>query len=129
MADNINQNRLASWSLYHDKLSELEEENLISLPTIPVGLEHNAHMFYIKLKGSTQRQGLINFLKEHDITTAFHYIPLHTSVAGGKYSLFNGEDKYTTKESEKLLRLPMFYSLTEGDLLTVVGKIKEFFSE
>ena len=90
MASNINQNRLASWNLYYEKLSELEGQNLISLPIIPAALEHNAHMFYIKLKEGKQRQELIHYLKELDITTAFHYIPLHNSVAGAKYSAFNG---------------------------------------
>ncbi|ALO35124.1 TDP-4-oxo-6-deoxy-D-glucose aminotransferase [Colwellia sp. MT41] len=127
-ADVINNNRLASWNTYYQGLKELADKKLIELPFIPSEIEHNAHMFYIKLKDLSQRQALIDFLKEQEIMSVFHYIPLHSSIAGEKYSRFNGEDQFTTKESEKLLRLPMYYGLSKTDIAHVITQIKAFFS-
>ena len=127
-ANVINNNRLASWNSYYQGLEELADKKLIELPFIPKEVEHNAHMFYIKLKDLTQRQALIDFLKEQKIMSVFHYIPLHSSIAGEKYSRFDSEDKFTTKESERLLRLPMYYGLTQSDIAQVVTYIKAFFS-
>jgi dTDP-4-amino-4,6-dideoxygalactose transaminase len=102
-AEKILQNRLNSWNLYYKNLKILEENNFLQLPIIPDNCEHNAHMFYIKLKNLKERTSLMLFLKENDIISTFHYIPLHTSPAGKKYGRFKGEDVYTTNESEKLL--------------------------
>ena len=127
-ADEINNNRLVSWNTYYEGLRELVDKRLLELPFIPKKIEHNAHMFYIKLKDLTQRQALIDFLKDEGVMSVFHYIPLHSSVAGEKYSCFVGEDKFTTKESERLLRLPMFYGFSMSDIAQVVTHIKAFFS-
>lgn len=126
MADEINNNRLNSWNLYYENLKDVKE---IELPYIPKECKHNAHMFYIKTKDMEERTELIKFLKENGIASVFHYIPLHTAPAGIKYGRFNGEDKYTTKESERLLRLPMYYGLKEEDVLKVCAKIKEFYNK
>ena len=126
MADEINNNRLHSWNLYYENLKDVKE---IELPYIPKECKHNAHMFYIKTKDMEERTKLIKFLKENGIASVFHYIPLHTAPAGIKYGRFNGEDKYTTKESERLLRLPMYYGLKEEDVLKVCAKIKEFYNK
>ena len=99
---------------------------MLELPVIPAECEHNAHMFYIKVKDLEERTRLITYLKEHQITASFHYVPLHSSPAGIKYGRFSGEDRYTTKESERLLRLPMYYSLTVSEVETVVETIKKF---
>ncbi len=97
------------------------------LPIIPDNCEHNAHMFYIKCKDLKERTELIKYLKSHEILAVFHYIPLHTADAGLKYGRFNGEDIYTTKESERLLRLPMFYGLEREKIDYIVDKVRGFF--
>lgn len=125
-ADMINNNRLATWNAYYKALEDLSAEGIIELPFIPDGCEHNAHMFYIKCKDLEERTSLINFLKSNGIYTVFHYIPLHSSEAGVKYGRMNGADKYTTKESERLLRLPLYYNLQLGDVEYITDKIKEF---
>lgn len=126
IADKINENRLYNWNLYYENLKDVKE---IELPYVPTECKHNAHMFYIKAKDLEERTKLIKFLKENDIATVFHYIPLHTAPAGVKYGRFFGEDKYTTKESERLLRLPMYYGLKQEDVLKVCEKIKEFYKK
>jgi dTDP-4-amino-4,6-dideoxygalactose transaminase len=126
-ANQINEDRLQTWNLYFDGLKDLEEKGNIKLPFIPQGCKHNAHMFYIKCKDINERTDLIKYLKEQEITAVFHYIPLHSSEAGMKYSRFSGEDKYTTVESEKLLRLPLYFDMQIGDVKYVVEKIKEYY--
>lgn len=127
MADEINNRRLSLWNIYKQELSELEEQGRLELPYVPEECRHNAHMFYIKTDDIEQRSRLIHFLKENEIGAVFHYIPLHTVAAGKKYGVFHGEDKYTTRESERLLRLPLHYNLSAEDAFTVCGKIKEFY--
>lgn len=124
VADKMNENRLNSWNIYYENLKEIEQ---IELPVIPEGCEHNAHMFYIKTKDIEERTELTKFLKDNGVMAAFHYIPLHSAPAGIKYGRFNGEDKYTTKESERLLRLPMYYGLKEDEIKMVCDLIKEFY--
>ncbi|WP_226678985.1 dTDP-4-amino-4,6-dideoxygalactose transaminase [Mesobacillus jeotgali] len=126
-AHTINENRLNIWNVYYEGLKILQAEGKISLPVIPAGCDHNAHMFYIKCKNLEERTALIQFLKNKNIMTAFHYIPLHSSEAGIKYSRFNGFDKYTTKESERLLRLPLYYQLEEDKVNYIVDKVIEFY--
>ena len=128
-ADLINQNRLASWNRYHDELKDLCDAGKIDFPVIPDGCEHNAHMFYFKAKNLDERTELISFLKENDVLAVFHYIPLHSAPAGRKFGRFNGEDKYTTKESERLIRLPMYYGLTSEDQSKVISLIHEFYKD
>ena len=127
-ADEINENRLASWNYYYEQLEPLARDGKMELPVIPEGCEHNAHMFYIKVAGLAERCALIKFLKERGIMAVFHYIPLHSSPAGERFGRFCGEDVYTTRESDRLVRLPMYYGLTPEDLREVVEAIKEFYA-
>lgn len=126
-ADIIYNDRMNTWNKYKELLQELEDKNLIELQYIPEDCKHNAHMFYIKCKDLDERTNLINFLKENNINAVFHYIPLHSAEAGIKFGRFHGEDKYTTKESERLLRLPLYYGLKEEDVEFTSSKIKEFY--
>ncbi|MCI9149558.1 MAG: dTDP-4-amino-4,6-dideoxygalactose transaminase [Lachnospiraceae bacterium] len=127
LADEINDHRLAMWSLYWQGLKGLEEDGRIQLPVIPEECRHNAHMFYIKTRDLAQRSQLISYLKEHEINAVFHYIPLHTVPAGRKYGVFHGEDRYTTRESERLLRLPMHNHVTDENVQYICEKIREFY--
>lgn len=126
-ADEINNIRLSAWNYYANNLKELEEKGKIEIQYLPEYSKHNAHMFYIKTKNLEERTELIKYLKENGIQAVFHYIPLHTSPAGKKFGVFHGEDKYTTIESEKLVRLPMYYELTRKDQDEVISKIIEFY--
>ncbi len=126
-ADEINQNRQTSWYLYYNKLKSLEKSSFIKLPTIPDTDTHNAHMFYIKVKNIEERTALLEYFRENDILAVFHYIPLHNAEAGLKFGRFNGNDRFTTKESERLIRLPLFYGLTEDDINTIVRVMYAFF--
>ena len=123
----INNDRLASWNYYKNELKELEKDGCIILQYVPQYSEHNAHMFYIKAKNLEERTMLIEYLKSKGIQAVFHYIPLHTSPAGMRFGVFFGEDKYTTSESEKLVRLPMYYGLTRKEQDEVINAIKEFY--
>lgn len=126
MAEVINQKRLSIYNLYKSMLSPLEQEGKIELPVVPEECRHNAHMFYIKVKDLAERTKLQQYLKEHGIGSAFHYVPLHSAPAGRKYGRFHGEDRFTTKESERLLRLPMYYQITEDEVEHVVDSVKKF---
>ena len=126
-AEKINDDRLASWKRYYDGLSDLAAAGKISLPVILEECLHNAHMFYIKTKDIEERSALIHALDEEDIISVFHYVPLHSSEAGLRFGEFSGEDEYTTKESERLLRLPMYYGLTEEDTDRVIKAIHKFY--
>ena len=118
---------MATWNFYHESLKDLEEKEKIVRPYIPPYASHNAHMYYIKTKDMEERTRLIRFLKEKGIHCVFHYIPLHSSEAGKKFGTFYGEDRYTTKESERLLRLPMYYGMKERDRQYVVEEIHNFY--
>ena len=128
-ADEIFNDRMESWNHYYTGLGDLASDGSIELPVIPEGCSHNAHMFYIKVKDIEERSELIRFLKTRDIETVFHYVPLHSAPAGIKWGRFNGDDVYTTKESERLLRLPMYYKLRPEDADTVITGIKDFYAE
>lgn len=128
VAEKINSDRLSIWNKYYYGLKELEEQGLIELPCIPEYCIHNAHMFYIKCKDLNTRTELISFLKKNDILAMFHYIPLHSAKAGLKYGRFHGEDRYTTKESDRLLRLPLYSGLEENKIKYIVGKINKFYN-
>lgn len=129
IAKKINDDRLKSWNIYYNGMKELEENKCISLPYIPKECEHNGHMFYIKTRDLDERTRLIKYLKENGILAVFHYVPLHSSKAGVRLGRFNGEDIYTTKESERLLRLPMYYGLKEESLEYIVDKVKGFYNK
>lgn len=127
--EQINQNRLKSWNMYYKGLKPLEDIGLITLPVIPDECIHNAHMFYIKVKDLDERTELIEHLKAKGIFSVFHYVPLHSSKAGLKYGRFSGKDIWTTKESNRLLRLPMYYGLKESEINEVVTSIFSFYKE
>lgn len=126
--DAINNKRLQIWNYYHENLAELENAGLIERPFVPEYATHNAHMYYIKTKDLETRTKLISYMRQHDIYCAFHYVPLHSATAGLKFGRFHGEDVYTTKESDRLVRLPMYYSLKMEDAEEVVKRVKEFFT-
>ncbi len=126
-AEEITQARLNRWKQYQELLSPLAEAGKIELPYVPEHCEHNGHMFYIKTKDMEERTRLINFLAEKDILAVFHYVPLHSAPAGMKFGRFHGEDKYTTKESDRLLRLPMFYTLTADETEYIAEQVKDFY--
>lgn len=128
LAEEITKARMDRWNQYWELLSPLAEAGRIELPYIPEECVHNAHMFYIKTKDMEERSRLIAYLKEKEILSVFHYVPLHSAPAGMKYGRFHGEDKYTTKESERLLRLPMFYKLTADEVQYIVEQVKAFYA-
>ena len=125
-ADKINDKRLSIWNFYHGELKELEDKGVLERPYIPEYATHNAHMYYIKVKDLRVRTKLLAYLKERGILSVFHYVPLHSATAGKKFGRFHGEDVYTTKESERLCRLPMYYSLSLEEAAEVVKALKEF---
>lgn len=125
-AQKIYDDRMKSWNLYFELLSDLEKQGKIELPCIPEGCTHNAHMFYIKTKNFDERTKMLSYLKDNGINAVFHYIPLHSAPAGKKYGEFRGEDKYTTNESERLVRLPMYYGLKESEIVYISEKVHEF---
>ena len=127
MADEINEDRLHSWQRYWDAFQDLAAAGRVTLPTIPVDCVHNAHMFYIKCKDLDERTALISFLKQRDILAVFHYVPLHSAPAGLRFGRFAGEDRYTTAESDRLVRLPMYYKLTEEDQNRVIKAVRDFY--
>lgn len=123
----INSNRLVTWYKYYSAFKILEKDNKIELPSVPKDCVHNAHMFYIKLNNNEQRQALINHLNSVGVMAVFHYIALHSSIAGMKFGMFNGEDIFTTVESERVLRLPIYYGLNNEDADSVINGVLEFF--
>ncbi len=127
MADEINDARIACWNRYYENLQPLAEAGKLQLPVVPKGCVHNAHMFYIKAKDIEERTEFIDYMKRNEILTVFHYIPLHTAPAGRKFGRFHGEDKYTTKESERLARLPMYYGLTLEQVDGICKVIEDFY--
>jgi dTDP-4-amino-4,6-dideoxygalactose transaminase len=128
-ADAINHDRLKSWQRYYDGLKALKEKGVIELPTIPEDCTHNAHMFYIKVKDLDERTALLAHLKETGIGAVFHYVPLHSASAGVRFGRFEGVDAFTTKESERLIRLPMYYGLENETIKKICGSVHEFFAK
>lgn len=126
-AEEINENRLNSWREYDKALRPLADKGLIECPTVPEGCVHNAHMYWIKLRTLSERTAFIEYMKEHGVLTVFHYVPLHSAPAGIKFGRFDGEDIYTTADSDRLVRLPMYYGLTDEDRNTVIAAAKSFF--
>lgn len=127
VADKINDNRLATWNAYYNAFKPLADAGLIALPTIPEGCIHNAHMFYLKTKDLETRQAYIKFMKENDILCVFHYVPLHSAPAGLKFGRFVGEDEHTTSDSDRLVRLPIYYNMHQDDLKKVIDFTLKFF--
>ena len=126
-ADRINEDRLATWNAYAEAFRPLAQEGKVVLPTVPADCVHNAHMFYIKLRDLTQRTAFIQYLRDREISSVFHYVPLHSSPAGRKFGRFCGEDVYTTKESDRLVRLPLYYGMKPEDRERVIDTVLSFF--
>ncbi len=127
LAEEIFEDRMNNWEQYKRELTPLAAQGKIELPTIPENCTHNAHMFYIKAKDLEERTALLSFLKEKDILAVFHYIPLHSAPAGQKFGRFHGEDIYTTRESERLARLPMYYGLRSDQVEYICNQVKAFY--
>ena len=125
--DEIHAYRLKCWKTYHEGLSALASKREIVLPTIPKACAFNGHTFYIKVKNLEERTSLLAYLKENEILAVFHYVPLHSAPAGLKFGRFDGEDNFTTKESERLIRLPMYYGLKKEDIRKIVRVVNEYF--
>jgi len=129
MANKINKKRREIWAKYFEAFAPLATNKLVELPDIPSACIHNAHIFYLKLKNNNQRISFINFLNKQGIESVFHYIPLHSSVTGEKFGEFIGEDKQTTKNSERIVRLPIYYALTDNQLNLVIKNVIRFYRE
>ena len=127
LADVITADRMKSWNMYYEAFEELEKRGLIQRPIIPGHCKHNAHMFYLKCRDLEERSAFIDYLKKNGILAVFHYIPLHSAPAGITFGRFNGEDVYTTKESERLVRLPLYFGLKEEEVEYIIGKVREFY--
>ena len=128
-ADEINENRLATWQTYYEAFKPLADKNLLELPTVPAECKHNGHMFYLKLKNLDERTNFIQHMRDNGIGCVFHYVPLHSAPAGKKYCRFHGQDKFTTRESERLVRLPLYYGMNKTDTNFVIDVAKKFFIE
>ena len=126
-ADEVNQNRLTTWQFYYDALKPLADAGKIELPTVPPECQHNGHMFWLKLKDLDERTKFIAHMRDNGIACVFHYVPLHSAPAGKKYCRFHGEDRYTTRESDRLARLPLYYGLKAEDAAQIVNAVKKFF--
>lgn len=127
-ADKINNNRLKTWNTYYNALKPLADRGVLELPVVPEDCIHNAHMFYIKCKDLKTRQDFIEYMRKNDILCVFHYVPLHTAPAGKKFGRFCGVDEHTTSDSDRLVRLPLYYDIDKNDLKKVIEKILEFFN-
>ena len=128
-ADRINEDRLATWNAYAEAFRPLAQEGKVVLPTVPADCVHNAHMFYIKLRDLKQRTAFIQYLRDREISSVFHYVPLHSAPAGRKFGRFNGEDVSTTKESDRLVRLPLYYGMKPEDRERVIDTVHSFFRD
>ena len=126
-ADCINENRLTTWNAYNDAFAPLAAEGKVVLPTIPAECVHNAHMYYLKLRDLRQRTDFINYLRDRGVSSVFHYVPLHSAPAGKRFGRFNGEDVYTTAESDRLTRLPLYYGMTDADRSKVIETVLSYF--
>ena len=129
IADEINDRRLAVWNAYRSAFEPLREKGLVELPAVPDGCVHNAHLFYLKCRDLMERTKLIAWLRECGVQAVFHYIPLHSAPAGEEYGCFSGEDRFTTRESERLVRLPLYYDLTSSDIDCVVQSVLSFYGD
>lgn len=127
-ADDINNDRLNTWNIYREKLQPLADKGMIELQAIPHDCVHNAHMFYIKCKNLEERTEFIKYMRENGVQCTFHYVPLHSAPAGLKFGRFDGNDEFTTKESERLVRLPMFYGLEKEQVEYICEKVLDFYS-
>lgn len=126
-SEEIKKDRLSSWKQYYDALKPLDEQGYLEVPKVPPECEHNGHMFYIKVKNLNERTQLLDFLNQNQINAVFHYVPLHSAPAGLKHGVFCGDDKYTTKVSERLIRLPLYYGIERPALLKIIAELSSYF--
>lgn len=126
-ADEINNDRLATWNAYYEAFRPLADAGKVVLPTVPEDCVHNGHMFYLKCKNLEERTKFINFLRDSGIQAVFHYVPLHSAPAGLKFGRFDGRDECTTADSERLVRLPMYYGLSSAEREQIISAVKEFY--
>ena len=126
-AEDILNDRIGTWSFYNEELQCIAEDGKVELPYVLEDCKHNGHIFYLKLENIEERTKFIDYMRKHGIYCVFHYVPLHSAPAGRKFGRFAGEDIYTTKESERLVRLPLYYGLSEKDREEVVARIKAYF--
>ena len=127
-AEDMQRNRVSSWNRYYEAFTPLKDKGIIELPGIPNGCDHNAHMFYIKCRDLDTRSDYISFMKDKGILTVFHYVPLHSAPAGLKFGRFDGQDEYTTSESDRLVRLPLFYNFSISDQEKVIKETLDYFA-
>ncbi|HBB13987.1 MAG TPA: dTDP-4-amino-4,6-dideoxygalactose transaminase [Treponema sp.] len=126
-ADKIQKERMFIWNSYYNEFKKYEDKGLITLPVVPQDCVHNAHMFYIKFKNISARSNFISYMKDNEILTVFHYIPLHSAPAGLKFGRFDGLDEFTTKESERLVRLPLYFNMDPKDFNKIISTINNYF--
>lgn len=126
VADEIKQNRLQIWNEYDKMIRTIADEKGVELPAVPSECKHNAHMYYLKLKDIEQRSDFIHYARENGFVCVFHYVPLHSAEGGRKFGIFFGNDKYTTKESERLVRLPLYYGMTEKDRNSIIEHVVKY---
>jgi dTDP-4-amino-4,6-dideoxygalactose transaminase len=127
VADEINQNRLYTWNTYHQAFADLEKEGRLVRPSIPAGCTHNAHMYYLKACDLDERTAMLDHLKCAGVMAVFHYVPLHSATAGLRFSRFHGTDRHTTRESERLLRLPLWYGMSDNERKQVICAVRDFY--
>ncbi|MBE5997726.1 MAG: dTDP-4-amino-4,6-dideoxygalactose transaminase, partial [Lachnospiraceae bacterium] len=125
--EEIMEDRLASWNAYNEAFAPLRDAGKLELPVIPENCVHNAHMFYVKLRDIEERSAFLKHMRDCGVLSVFHYIPLHSAPAGQRFGRFDGEDEYTTRESERIARLPLYYGLTEEDRAAVIEAVRSFF--
>jgi dTDP-4-amino-4,6-dideoxygalactose transaminase len=123
----INAARLTCWNTYYQQLAHLESRGYLQRPTIPADCEHNGHIFHIRVKDLECRTNLIDYLYERNVVTVFHYVPLHSSPMGKKVGHCLTNMQVTTKESERLLRLPLYFGLKNAEIELVTQHIHEYF--
>lgn len=127
-SERILQRRLQIWSAYYDSLQPLVQSGHIETMKQPPGSVHNAHIFWLKLSNSEERDAFGKFMKGKGVSTATHFTPLHKPDIGTKLGCrFNGEDRFTSKESSRLTRLPLFYRMTDDEVEFVLEAVLEFF--
>jgi len=127
-ANNIIKDRLSSWNSYYDSF-QFADKKIIELPVIPENCQHNGHMFYLKLKNLNHRTDFIKKLSINKIMAVFHYVPLHKTMMGDKHGIFYGEDRFTSLESDRLVRLPLWYRIGSENQNRVISVVKDYIKD
>lgn len=127
--DEIQNKRIGIWNKYNDTLKKYEKEGIIQLPYIPEYATNNAHMYYIIMPSEEVRSEFINYMKQDDIATPFHYIPLHLSTVGKKMGYKEGDLPVTEEYANRLVRLPLYADMTNEEVDKVILKLNKFFDK